>query len=88
MRFDSIKVESHNAKKGFYGVTLYQEWKSDRYKDEGYVFLLWEFPENSDERARIHVRTWQPEWGPYDPSGRSRRIKQDEIMNYQDFFIP
>lgn len=88
VRFDSIKVERHNAKEDFFGVTLYQKWESDRYSDVGYVYLLWEFPQSGEERARIHVRTWQPEWGPYDPNGRNRRIRQDEIINHNDFFIP
>lgn len=88
VQFDSIKVVGHGAKEGFYGVTLRQKWMSDRYSDDGYVFLLWEFPTSGDERARIHVRTWQPEWGPYDSNGRFRRIKEDEIINENDFFIP
>jgi len=43
-----------------YGVRLRQSWKSSNYEDEGYLFLLFEFPENGD--PIIHVRTWQPEW--------------------------
>ena len=44
-----------------YGVRLRQSWKSSNYSDEGYLFLLWEFPEDGREPI-IHVRTWQPEW--------------------------
>ena len=44
-----------------YGVRLRQSWKSSNYSDEGYLFLLWEFPENGGNPI-IHVRTWQPEW--------------------------
>lgn len=43
-----------------YGVRLRQEWKSSNYSDEGYLFLLWEFPKNGGSPV-IHVRTWQPE---------------------------
>lgn len=43
-----------------YGVRLRQEWRSSNYNDEGYLFLLWEFPENGGDPI-IHVRTWQPE---------------------------
>lgn len=43
-----------------YGVRLRQEWRSSNYSDEGYLFMLWEFPENGREPI-IHVRTWQPE---------------------------
>lgn len=88
VKFDSIKLTKHPAKANFYGVTLRQEWKSDNYGDEGYVFLLWEFPEDGDERARIHVRTWQPEYGPYAPNGKNRKIMEDEILSHNDFFIP
>lgn len=44
-----------------YGVRLRQSWKSSNYSDEGYLFLMWEFPENGGSPI-IHVRTWQPEW--------------------------
>ena len=43
-----------------YGVRLRQSWKSSNYSDEGYLFLLWEFPEDGGTPI-IHVRTWQPE---------------------------
>ena len=43
-----------------YGIRLRQEWKSSSYSDEGYLFLLWEFPEDGSDPI-IHVRTWQPE---------------------------
>lgn len=44
-----------------YGVRLRQEWNSSNYNDKGYLFLLWEFPEDGGNPI-IHVRTWQPEW--------------------------
>ena len=43
-----------------YGVRMKQSWKSSNYSDEGYLFLLWEFPEDGGSPI-IHVRTWQPE---------------------------
>ena len=43
-----------------YGVRLRQEWRSSTYSDEGYLFLLWDFPEDGGDPI-IHVRTWQPE---------------------------
>ena len=39
-----------------YGVRLRQSWKSSNYSDEGYLFLLWEFPEDGGDPS-IHVRT-------------------------------
>lgn len=44
-----------------YGIRLRQEWKSSNYSDEGYLFLLWEFPKDGGSPV-IHVRTWQPQW--------------------------
>lgn len=42
-----------------YGVRVCQDWKSTNYSDTGYLFLLWELPDD-DGNAIIHVRTWQP----------------------------
>lgn len=53
-------ITRSNVDKTKYGVRLRQEWKSSNYSDEGYLFLLWEFPENGGSPI-IHVRTWQPE---------------------------
>jgi hypothetical protein len=55
-----------------YGVRLRQSWKSNNYSDEGYLFLLWEFPENGSSPI-IHVRTWQPEWA----SGKKQEPNDD-----------
>lgn len=41
-----------------YGVRVRQDWKSSNYSDTGYLFLLWEIPDDDD--PVIHVRTWQP----------------------------
>ena len=80
--FDSISVVRHPAKPNFYGVTLYQNWKSTNYEDNGYVFLLWEFNDEKDEHPIVHVRTWQP-----DRIGKGSLNKND-IFNINDFFIP
>ena len=58
-----------------YGVRLRQSWKSSNYSDEGYLFLLWEFPEDGGDPI-IHVRTWQPAEAIHDTN---------EIINIQDF---
>lgn len=73
VKFDQISIfHSNSNKANFYGVTLHQDWSSIRwgdqratadhpsYKDEGWVFLLWEFP-NDGSDPKIHVRTWQPD---------------------------
>ncbi len=61
--FDNVMVLKHPARAHFYGVTLHQKWDSSNYKDDGYVFLLWEFPEDDDpeKHPMVHVRTWQPD---------------------------
>lgn len=53
-------ITRSNKNKNMYGVRLHQEWNSSNYSDVGYLFLLWEFPDDGD--PIIHVRTWQPEW--------------------------
>lgn len=62
-----------------YGVRLHQSWKSSNYEDEGYLFLLWEFPEDGRSPV-IHVRTWQPEW-----VGGQRTQPDDDISTLGGF---
>lgn len=62
-----------------YGVRLRQEWNSSNYSDKGYLFLLWEFPENGGDPI-IHVRTWQPEW-----VGGVRQQPDDDISTLGAF---
>ena len=62
-----------------YGVRLRQSWKSSNYSDEGYLFLLWEFPEDGSSPI-IHVRTWQPEW-----AGGKRQEPNDDISTLGGF---
>lgn len=77
--FDEIKVVRHPIRPNFYGVTLHQGYSSDRYHDDGYVFLLWDF---TDENApKIHVRTWQPD------QINNGRLPEDEVFNLNDFDI-
>ena len=74
----------HPGHKDFYGVTLHQGYSSDRYHDDGYLFLLWDF--RNEDCPQIHVRTWQPD--SYNPDGKgNRRIPKDEIFSLSDFDI-
>lgn len=57
---DEKVITRSMVNKNMYGVRLLQEWNSSNYSDKGYLFLLWEFPEDGSEPI-IHVRTWQPE---------------------------
>ena len=78
--FDEIKVVKHPAKEAFYGVTLKQGWVSDRYSDDGYVFLLWDF--TNPDAPQIHVRTWQPT-----EIKTGVPIDEDEIFTIDDFDV-
>lgn len=59
VRFSDFKIMRHPTVNGIYGVSMLQSYKSDRYSDEGYLFLLWDF--RNPYMPKIHVRTWQPE---------------------------
>lgn len=79
VNFDDIEVMRHPVNPDFYGVTLHQGWTSNTYHDEGYVFLLWDFRDES--APQIHVRTWQP-----DKFG-GKALPKDEIFSLSDFDI-
>lgn len=82
--FDEIEVMRHPANVDFYGVTLHQGYTSDRYHDDGYIFLLWDF--RDEAHPQIHVRTWQPDSYNADGTGQ-KRIPKDEIFSLSDFDI-
>lgn len=77
--FDDIKVMRHPVNVNFYGVTLHQGYTSNRYHDDGYLFLLWDF--TNEDQPQIHVRTWQPD------QINGGRIPEDEIFSLNDFDI-
>ena len=80
--FDEIEVMRHPTNKDFYGVTLHQGWTSSTYHDDGYLFLLWDFRDES--HPQIHVRTWQPD--AYNKDGKGvQKIPKDEIFSLSDF---
>lgn len=82
--FDEIEVMRHPTNENFYGVTLHQGYTSDRYHDDGYLFLLWDF--RDEDHPQIHVRTWQPD--SYNSDGKgTKRIPKDEIFSLSDFDI-
>lgn len=72
--FSEFRIMRHPTMDGIYGVSLRQKYKSDSYADDGYLFLLWDFRNQS--MPQIHVRTWQP----------SETIGEDNgVMNIRDF---
>lgn len=58
VKFDDIEIFRHPTKTDYYGVSLKQDYKSDYYSDEGYLFLLWDFSKG-DDSPQIHVRVWE-----------------------------
>lgn len=80
VKFDDVIIVKHPSIKGIYGVTVRQKWTTDRYSDDGYVFMLWDF--RNEYQPQIQVRTWQPEF--LDKS-KSQRLKQEDIFSISDF---
>ena len=74
VKFSGFRIMRHPTVDGIYGVTLRQQYKSDRYSDDGYLFLLWDFRDKS--MPLIHVRTWQPAGTVH---------TGDDVINIQDF---
>lgn len=58
VKFSDIEIVEHPKFDNIYGVTLKQNWRTDRYKDEGYLFLMIDFRDSNN--PLIQVRTWQP----------------------------
>ena len=84
VKFDEIEVMRHGVVPDIYGVILHQAWTSDSYHDDGYLFLLWDF--RDETHPQIHVRTWQPD--KYNTDGKgTKRIPKDEIFSLTDFDI-
>lgn len=77
--FDEIEVMRHPVNVNFYGVTLHQGYSSSNYHDDGYLFLLWDFTDES--HPQIHVRTWQPD------QFNGKALPKDEIFSLSDFDI-
>lgn len=58
VQFSDFRILRHPTMDGIYGVSLRQRYRSDRYADDGWLFLLWDF--RDEAMPLIHVRTWQP----------------------------
>ena len=58
VKFSDIEIVEHPKYDNIYGVTLKQLWRTDRYHDEGYLFLMVDFRDSNN--PLIQVRTWQP----------------------------
>lgn len=79
--FDEIKVQMHPTEADWYGVTLHQGYTADRYHDDGWLFLLWDFTD--EDNPTIHVRSWQADTDPE----TQLKISEDEIFGMDDVNI-
>lgn len=78
VQFKDFTIRRHPTREGIYGVSVKQGYTSDLYSDEGYLFLLWDF---RDETApKIHVRTWQPRM-----LDEQTPLPEQEIFNISSF---
>lgn len=78
--FDNIAIVKHPTINGIYGVTVHQSWKSARYSDEGYVFMVWDF--RNPDTPQIHVRTWQPD---YIDKEHGQKLNPNDVFTLGDF---
>lgn len=62
----------------FYGVRLRLLWESSSYREEGYIFWLWDF--TNEDKPVIHVRTWQPEYIEKD-----KKLSEKDLFTLEDF---
>ncbi len=64
VNFEEVAINRHPNPKFYeiYGVTLKQNWRTPRYHDEGWLFLMVDFRDRNN--PLIHVRSWQPERFP------------------------
>lgn len=60
VKFTGIEVIPHPNRDDIYLVRLLQNWRTPGYEDNGYVTLLWQFPDDGGD-PRIMLRTWQNE---------------------------
>lgn len=74
VQFSDFRIMRHPTVEGIYGVILRQKYTSDRYADDGWLFLLWDF--RNPSMPVIHVRTWQP---------RQSVGSEDELIGINDF---
>lgn len=62
LRFTDTDVERSGVGGETYSIQLRQDYVSQTYGDQGYLFLFVDF--NDPDKPLIHIRTWQPERNP------------------------
>ena len=78
VHFSDFSIKRHPTMEGIYGVTLRQQYHSDRYQDDGWLFLLWDFRDITS--PMIHVRTWQAAY-----SDNHTLLPKDSVISIRDF---
>lgn len=81
VKFSDIEIVEHPKFDSIYGVTLKQSWRTDRYHDEGYLFLMIDFRDS--DNPLIQVRTWQP----YKDAAGNIVTQKDEVFHLGSFRI-
>lgn len=81
VKFEDIEVVQHPKYDDIYGVTLKQYWNTNRYSDEGYLFLLIDF--RDADNPLIQVRTWQP----YKDSAGKVVVSKKDVFHLGSFRI-
>lgn len=81
VKFSNIEIVEHPKFDSIYGVTLKQSWRTDRYHDEGYLFLMIDFRDS--DNPLIQVRTWQP----YKDAAGNIVTQKDEVFHLGSFRI-
>ena len=76
--FSDFHIMRHPTRPGIYGVSLRQQYRSDIYSDDGYLFLLWDFRDETS--PKIHVRTWQPRM-----QADHTPLPESELFNISNF---
>lgn len=76
--FSDFHIMRHPTRPGIYGVSLRQRYRSDIYSDDGYLFLLWDFRDETS--PKIHVRTWQPRM-----QADHTPLPESELFNISNF---
>lgn len=79
IEFSELEVLRHPVYDNIYGVTLKQDWKSSRYNDTGWLFLMIDFTD--EHQPCIQVRTWQPE------EYNGRKLPREEVFSLDKFNI-
>ncbi len=59
LEFEDNTLRKSNANPNIFGIQIKQNYRSNNYGDQGYLFLLIDFTDRS--APVIHVRTWQPD---------------------------